>query len=45
MLIIDLKKALKELLINQKGNIIKMIREAANEHGEFFLEAVQEKTY
>jgi hypothetical protein len=38
-------QGVEELLINQKGNIIKMIREAANEHGEFFLEAVQEKTY
>ena len=35
----------EELLINQKGNIIGMIREAANEHGEMFLESVQEKSY
>lgn len=35
----------EELLINQKGNIIGMIREAANEHGEMFLESVQETSY
>jgi hypothetical protein len=35
----------EELLITQKGNIIRMIREAANEHGELFLEGVREKTY
>ena len=35
----------EELLINQRGNIIGMIREAANEHGEFFLENVQETSY
>ena len=35
----------EELLMNQRGAIIGMIREAANEHGEFFLESVQEKSY
>ena len=35
----------EDLLMNQRGNIIGMIREAANEHGEFFLESVQEKSY
>ena len=34
----------EELLINQRGNIITMIREAANSHGEFFLESVTELT-
>lgn len=32
----------EDLLRVQRGNIIKMIREAANEQGEFFLEAVEE---
>jgi len=35
----------EELLMNQRGNIIGMLREAANEHGEMFLESVQEKSY
>ena len=35
----------EDLLMNQRGNIIGMIREAANEHGEMFLEGVQEKSY
>jgi len=35
----------EDLLMNQRGNIIGMIREAANEHGEFFLEGVQETSY
>jgi hypothetical protein len=35
----------EDLLMNQRGNIIGMIREAANEHGEMFLESVQEKSY
>ena len=30
----------EDLLNNQRGNIISMIREAANSHGEFFLESV-----
>ena len=30
----------QELLIEQRGNIIEMIREAANDTGEFFLEDV-----
>ena len=34
----------EELLMNQRGNIIGMLREAANEHGEMFLENVEEKT-
>ena len=32
----------QELLEVQKGNIIAMIRQAANEHGESFLEMVKE---
>lgn len=35
----------EELLTAQKGNIIGMIREAAHEHGEPFLETVKENTY
>ena len=35
----------EDLLMNQRGNIIGMIREAANEHGEVFLEGVQEDAY
>jgi hypothetical protein len=35
----------EELLTAQKGNIIGMIREAANEHGELFLETVKETSY
>ncbi len=35
----------EDLLMNQRGNIIGMIREAANEHGEMFLEGVEEKSY
>lgn len=35
----------EDLLMNQRGNIIGMIREAANEHGEMFLETVEEKSY
>lgn len=35
----------QELLTAQKGNIIGMIREAAHEHGEPFLETVKENTY
>ena len=35
----------EELLINQRGNIIAMLREAANEHGQLFLEGVQDKSY
>jgi len=38
-------RGVEDLLINQRGNIIGMIREAANEHGEMFLESVQEKSY
>ena len=35
-------QGVEDLLTNQRGNIISMIREAANEHGEMFLEGVQE---
>ena len=35
----------EDVLIAQKGQIIRMIREAANEHGEFFLENVREEAY
>ena len=35
----------EELLSAQRGKIIGMIREAANEHGEFFLESVDERSY
>ncbi|MDA9581389.1 hypothetical protein N9R80_00195 [bacterium] len=32
----------EDLLVKQRGNIIKMIREAANQQGEYFLETVSE---
>ena len=35
----------EDVLSNQRGNIIRMIREAANENGERFLEAVDTQTY
>ena len=35
----------EDLLIAQRGSIIGMIREAANENGEFFLETVDETAY
>mgnify|MGYP003635057453 CR=1 FL=1 len=35
----------EDLLMNQRGAIIGMIREAANEHGELFLETVKETSY
>lgn len=35
----------EDLLVNQKGHIIRMIREAANEHGESFLESVADSEY
>ena len=35
----------QELLTAQKGNIIGMIREAAHEHGEEFIEAVNTGSY
>ena len=35
----------EDLLMNQRGNIIAMLREAANEHGQLFLEGVQDKSY
>ena len=35
----------EDLLINQRGNIIRMIREAANDTGERFLESVDTQTY
>lgn len=33
-------QGMEDALIRQRGNIIKMIREAANDRGEFFLESV-----
>ena len=35
----------QDLLLNQRGNIIGMIREAANENGEFFLESIDPDQY
>ena len=35
----------EDLLMNQRGARIGMIREAANEHGELFLETVKETSY
>ena len=35
----------EDVLTNQRGNIIRMIREAANENGERFLETVDTQTY
>jgi hypothetical protein len=35
----------EDLLNEQKGNIIGMIRDAANDHGEFFLETVDTGAY
>ena len=35
----------EDLLVNQRGNIIRMIREAANDTGERFLESVDVQTY
>ena len=35
----------EDVLSNQRGNIIRMIREAANENGERFLETVDTQTY
>ena len=35
----------EEVLINQRGNIIGMLREAANAHGQEFLEAVDVSVY
>lgn len=35
----------EELLLNQQGNIIRMIRQAANEHGENFLENIDDAVY
>lgn len=35
-------QGIEDMLDAQKGNIIRMIREAANQQGEFFLEAVEE---
>lgn len=34
-------KGVEEVLINQRGNIITMLRDAANQHGENFMESVQ----
>lgn len=35
----------EDILTEQQGNIIGMLREAANSYGEDFLEAVDETTY
>ena len=35
----------EDVLIQQKGHIIRMIREAANEHGHDFLEDIATETY
>ena len=35
----------EDLLVNQRGNIIRMIREAANENGEDFLTQVDPMAY
>ena len=35
----------EDVLTNQRGNIIRMIREAANENGERFLETIDTQTY
>jgi len=35
----------EDVLMNQRGNIIRMIREAANDHGEMFLEDIDTQTY
>ena len=41
----DERSKIKDVLSNQRGNIIRMIREAANENGERFLETVDTQTY
>ena len=35
----------EQVLMKQRGNIIGMIREAAHEHGEEFIEAVNPSAY
>ena len=35
----------EDVLIRQKGHIIRMIREAANEHGQPFLEDISDGSY
>ena len=35
----------EDVLTNQRGNIIRMIREAANENGERFLETIDTQAY
>jgi hypothetical protein len=35
----------EDVLVRQKGHIIRMIREAANEHGHDFLEDIATETY
>ena len=35
----------QDVLTNQRGNIISMIREAAHDHGEEFIEAVDTNAY
>ena len=38
-------KGVEEMLMDQRGSIIGMIREAANENGQLFLEDVEDMTY
>ena len=38
-------RGMEEMLLEQRGSIIGMIKEAANENGELFLEDVEEMTY
>ena len=40
-----MQQAYKTLLQAQRGNIIGMIREAANEHGEEFMQDVNTEAY
>ena len=35
----------EDVLTNQRGNIIRMLREAANENGELFMENVDTQVY
>ena len=35
----------EDVLMNQRGNIIRMIREAANENGTMFLEEIDTQAY
>ena len=38
-------EGVEQLLVAQRGNIIGMIREAAHEHGEEFMEPVNTEAY